>query len=177
MVTKAASTAAGVSLRRVLLDCLAVVGAVAAVIHFAVAGEHFAEFWGFGVFMLGVAWLQVIWAAGLRRWDSRLWLALGGALNGVVVVVYVITRTVGDVIGPTPTDVEPIGFGDALCTAAEVVCVAAVLLLVGLPLRRRLRVEQARGVLVATVVSAMVLLSVALVAGGPEMVMSGGGMG
>lgn len=35
--------------------CLAIAAAATAVVHFAVAGEHFAEYWLFGVFMLVVA--------------------------------------------------------------------------------------------------------------------------
>lgn len=34
--------------------CLVIASAAAAVIHFAVAGDHFAEYWLFGVFMLGI---------------------------------------------------------------------------------------------------------------------------
>jgi hypothetical protein len=32
-------------------------GVASTVIHFAIAGEHFQEYWLFGVFMLGAAWL------------------------------------------------------------------------------------------------------------------------
>ena len=82
--------------------CLAIAGAATAVIHFAVAGEHFAEYWLFGAFMLVVAWLQVMWSVAVvvRPWRWVLW---GGALmNAGVIVIYIITRTVGNIVGPTP---------------------------------------------------------------------------
>lgn len=171
------ATSAGFSpgtVRGVLLAVSAVLGVVCAVIHFAVAGEHYAEFWGFGVFMLGVAWLQLIWAVGLIGWPTRVWLGLGALLNAIIVVVYVITRTVGDVIGPTPTDVEPVGFGDAFCTACEVAAVALAVLLLARRLHRPVPRPAAVRTITMVAAAAMVLLSIALVAGGPEMVMSGG---
>src|SRR5258708_643783 len=111
---------ASITWRVLLLRCLAVTSIVAAVIHFAVSGQHFAEYWVFGVFMLAVAWLQLAWAVALIAAPSRALLALGAALNAVVIGVYVVTRTVGDIIGPTPHGTEPVGFGDAFCTACEV---------------------------------------------------------
>src|SRR5580693_5961103 len=110
--------------RKVLGYCLGIISVAAAVIHFAVAGEHFQEYWLFGVFMLVVAWLQLAWAIGIVLRPSR-WLLWGGAVvNAGIIVIYIITRTVGDVIGPTPHDVEPFGFGDGLCTVLEA-CVVA----------------------------------------------------
>ncbi|MBO0692965.1 MAG: hypothetical protein J2P58_08715, partial [Acidimicrobiaceae bacterium] len=50
------------SLRSVLLRTLAVLATLCAVIHFAVAGTHFQEYWAFGVFMVVAAWLQLAWA-------------------------------------------------------------------------------------------------------------------
>ena len=48
--------------RTVVLRCLAIVSAVCAVIHFAVAGSHYQEYWAFGAFMLGAAFLQSLLA-------------------------------------------------------------------------------------------------------------------
>lgn len=49
--------------QRVVLGGLAMLSVLAAVIHFAVSGSHFQEYWLFGVFMLGVGWLQASLAA------------------------------------------------------------------------------------------------------------------
>src|SRR6185437_13926365 len=72
--------------------CLAIAAAATAVIHFAAAGEHFAEYWLFGAFMLVTAWLQAAWSVGVvvRPW---LWLPWGGAaLNAGIIAVYIVTR-------------------------------------------------------------------------------------
>jgi hypothetical protein len=160
--------------RRVALYCLAIVSVVTSVIHFAVAGEHFQEYWAFGVFMLVVAWLQLSWAVLAIARPSRLLLWGGGFLNGGVVAVYIVTRTIGDVIGPTPHDVEPFGFGDGLCTVLEAVTVLGCAWLLCAKLDRQ--VQRHRLVLASATTGALaaILLSVALVDGGSEMVM---GMG
>jgi len=97
---------------------------VTAVIHFAVAGQHFQEYWLYGVFMLVVAWLQLLWAAAAIARPSRLLLACGVILNVAVVAVYIVTRTAGDVIGPGASSPEQAGFGDVLCTVLEAIVAA-----------------------------------------------------
>jgi hypothetical protein len=152
--------------------CLAIAAAATAVIHFAVAGEHFAEYWLFGAFMLVTAWLQAAWSVGVvvRPWR---WLPWGGAaLNAGIIAVYIVTRTVGDVVGPTPHDVEPVGFGDGLCTVLEAVVVVGSCWLLFSRKDWRVSRSQLFAVPGVSAVVAAVLLSVALVAGGPEMVMS-----
>lgn len=158
--------------RTVLLRCLAITSGVTAVIHFAVSGEHFTEYWAFGVFMLAVAWLQLAWSAGLLIRPSRRLLLLGAALNTGVVAVYVVTRTVGDVIGPSPHDVEPVGFGDAFCTAGEALIVIGSVLLLLRPFDRAVSRTASTAMPASAAALAVVLLSVSLLDGGPEMVMS-----
>ena len=175
MTDQAARPADGertVPTQRVVLGGLAMLSILAAVIHFAVAGSHFQEYWLFGVFMLGVAWLQLGWAAAALFRPTRLLVSSGAVLNAAVIVVYILTRTVGDMVGPDPGDVEPAGFGDLLCTVAEAVIVAGCLWLLVTRVSRPVRRDQASlaaatgaGVLAA-------LLSVALIDGGPEMVMT-----
>jgi len=166
-----------VPLNRVLLSCLAVFSVATAVIHFAVSGEHFQEYWLFGVFMLVVAWLQLLWAVLAVARPSRLLLWAGIVLNAGVIIVYIVTRTAGDVVGPTPNDVEPAGFGDLLCTGLEAIIVAGCGWLgTARTGRQAARHQVPRGRLLAvpgaTAAVIAVLLSVALVDGGPEMVMT-----
>jgi hypothetical protein len=163
-----------IPVRQVALYCLAIVSVVTSVIHFAVSGEHFQEYWAFGVFMLVVAWLQLSWAVAAIAKPSRLLLWGGGFLNGGIIAVYIVTRTIGDVIGPTPHDVEPFGFGDGLCTVLEAVTVVGCAWLLLAKLDRP--VQRHRLVLASATTGAFaaILLSVALVDGGSEMVM---GMG
>ncbi|HEX7355031.1 MAG TPA: hypothetical protein VF288_09400 [Mycobacteriales bacterium] len=162
------------TLRGLLVRALAVTALIPAVIHFAVAGEHFSEYWAFGVFMLVVAWLQLAWAIGLLVRPSRLVIAAGGLLNAGVVAVYIVTRTAGDVVGPDPHDVEPVGFGDAFCTACEVLLVVGVAVLLVRSLRRPVPQGWATAAVAGTAALGAVLLSVSLVDGGSEMVMSMG---
>ena len=96
--------------RTVVAYCLAVIGVATAVIHFAVAGAHFQEYWIYGVFMLVVAWLQLLWAIAAVARPSRLLWYGGTTLNVGVVAVYIVTRTAGDVIGPGAGSPEPAGF-------------------------------------------------------------------
>jgi hypothetical protein len=163
-----------VPLRRLAAYCLAIASVATAVIHFAVAGPHFQEYWVFGVFMLAAGWLQLAWAVLAVARPSRAVLCGGAVLNANIIAIYILTRTVGDMVGPTPGDVEPVGVGDLLCTGLE------ALILVGcfwLPHARPGRLVR-RNQLVATATAACgvtaALLSVALVAGGPEMVMAAG---
>ncbi|HEY1640208.1 MAG TPA: hypothetical protein VGG35_05950 [Streptosporangiaceae bacterium] len=161
-----------ISRSRAVIYSLAILSLATAVIHFAVAGEHFQEYWVFGVFMLVVAWLQLGWAIVAAVRPVRLLLWSGIVLNAGVVAVYIVTRTVGDVIGPTPHEVEPFGFGDGLCTVLEaLIVVGCAWLLFASPRQQRKPSLTLAPVFTGGVTAA--LLSVALVAGGPEMVMSG----
>ena len=158
--------------RQLMARCLAIISGVAAVIHFAVSGAHFEEYWAFGVFMLVVAWLQLAWAVWMWMAPSRLLIAAGAVLNAGVVLVYVVTRTVGDVIGPTPDEVEPVGFGDAFCTVCEALLVLGCVALLLWAFNRMVTRARSNTILAAVVTVAVVLLSAALVHGGSEMVMS-----
>jgi hypothetical protein len=163
--------------RRLVLGCLALVSVVTATIHFAVAGEHFKEYWVFGAFMLGSAWLQLLWS-GLAVLPAGpvlrqpLVLVYGLVLNAGIVVVYVLTRTVGDMVGPDPRDVEPVGFGDGLCTALEAVVAVACLVLLLRSRERQVAWQRVPWALGTVGALSAVLLSVALLDGGSEMVMS-----
>jgi hypothetical protein len=171
----AASGSPAVPGSRVAMYCLAILSVATAVIHFAVAGEHFAEYWLFGVFMLVTAWLQLLWAIVAVFRPSRPLLWSGTILNAGVVAVYIVTRTVGDVVGPTPHAVEPFGFGDGLCTVIEAIVAVGCAWLLIAKSDRRVRRDRLVMASAATGAVTALLLSVALVDGGPEMVMSASG--
>jgi hypothetical protein len=156
----------------VIARCLAILSGTAAVIHFAVANEHYQEYWAFGVFMIATAILQSAWVAAVLASPRRWVFAAGAVINGGIVAVYIVTRTYGDVVGPTPHEVEPIGFGDAFCTVLEVLLfIGCVALLLGWS--PNIRRSETSGWLVGATGAVMAaLLVVALLDGGPEMSMS-----
>ena len=158
--------------RRVILSCLAILSLATAVIHFAVAGSHFHQYWLFGVFMLVAGWLQLLWAVGAVARPSPPLLAGGALLNAAVIAVYVVTRTSGDVVGPTPHLTEPLGFGDGLCTVLEAAVATGCVWLLVAGADQRVRPAGLVRATAATGGVTAVLLSAALVTGGPEMVMS-----
>lgn len=152
--------------------CVAILSAATAVIHFAVAGAHFQAYWIFGVFMLVVAWLQAVWTAALVIGPRRWLVASGAIIDTAVIAVYLVTRTVGDVVGPAPDSAEPVGFGDALCTVLEIGVVVGCLWLLLSAKDWRVRRVQLSAIPAVTGAATAVMLSVALVVGGPEMVMT-----
>jgi hypothetical protein len=114
---------------------LAALSMAAAAIHFAVMGEHFAEYVAFGVFFSVVAWSQALWAVGVIVLPSRRLLLVGLIGNAVVILVWLISRTIGVPIGPEAGAPEPAAFIDVLSTILEVAIVAgtAILVLRGRP--------------------------------------------
>jgi hypothetical protein len=157
---------------RIITSCLALLAVATAVIHFAVAGSHFQQYWLYGVFMLVVAWLELLWAAAVIARPSRLVLGAGVILNVGVAAVYIITRTVGDIVGPGAGTPEAAGFGDVLCTVFDVIVAAGCVALLVIRADRQIERRHLRTVPAAVGAAIATLLSVALVAGGPEMVMT-----
>jgi hypothetical protein len=82
--------------------------AAAAGIHFAVAPEHFEEWWGFGVFFVLSGVGQLLWAA----WPSHRRLGVAG--NALLIALWAATRGSG---------YEPVGALDAATVVLEAVAV------------------------------------------------------
>lgn len=113
------------------LAALASLGAAG--LHFAVAPEHFHQYWLFGWFFLVAAWLQALWAVAIATSRARP-LAIAGALgNALLIAIWVWTRAVGVPVGPEAGAREALGFVDGVAVAFEVVAVA---LATALSLRR-----------------------------------------
>jgi hypothetical protein len=109
---------------------LAALSMAAAAIHFAVMGEHFAEYLAFGVFFSVVGWLQALWAVGVIVMPSRRLLLAGLVGNTLVISVWLLSRTAGLPIGPEAGAPEPAAFVDVLSTILEVAIVAVTAALV-----------------------------------------------
>jgi hypothetical protein len=111
----------------------------AALIHLWVIPEHFEEWWGYGGFFLVSAVAQGAYSAALLRRPRRPLLLLGIGGNVSIIVLYLLTRTVGvPFFGPHAGEVEGVGFADLFATTAELALVVALLgvLLRGLPRER-----------------------------------------
>ncbi|MFO1532083.1 MAG: hypothetical protein ABR562_00045 [Thermoplasmatota archaeon] len=121
---------------------------VAAGAHGFLAPEHFAEWWGYGLFFIFASALQAVWGLALLtnainpkdsgpRW-RRLktgFLVLGILGNVTTIVLYVVTRTVGiPLAGPQAGVVEEVAVVDIFTKVVEG---ATVFLLVAILLRLR----------------------------------------
>jgi hypothetical protein len=113
----------------VMQAALAMLSLAAAAIHFAVIGEHFAEYAAFGIFFSVVGWLQALWAVGVMVLPTRRVLLAGLVGNAVVVLVWIVSRTAGLPLGPDPGIAEPAAFVDVLSTILEVATVAGTAVL------------------------------------------------
>jgi len=142
-----------------LRNATAIFSAGAGAIHIAVIQAHFEEYWAFGVFFAGAAWLQILWAIWVVARPSRVVALTGIGINGAITPVWVVSRTVGVPLGPEPGVVEEAEFVDIVATSLQVLVILGAL---GLLSRGATRRDVGRGALVS---STLVLgLSVAVLA-------------
>jgi hypothetical protein len=104
---------------------IATASAGAAAIHYAVIAEHFEEWWGFGLFFVLSAVAQLAWAVLVVTSRSRRFIWLGVVGNAAIVVLWVVTRTAGTLLGPEPAMPEAVGLADSVATAFELTIVVA----------------------------------------------------
>ena len=134
---------------------VAALSLLAALIHLLVTPEHFEEWWGYGTFFLIAAVAQGAYGAALLRWPCRPLLLLGLGGNLSIVVLYLVTRTVGiPVFGPRAGEVEGFGAADVCATVSEL----AIVLGTGAVLLRGLSPQTRR---TALIVAAVAVLSLA----------------
>jgi hypothetical protein len=110
--------------------------------HGLVTQAHFQEWWGYGVFFLAAALCLVGFGLALIT-DAidprympgdvdrlrRLIYAVGAIGNVSILVLYVLTRTVGIPLGPGTGSVEPVGAIDVVAKASEVLAVLGLVVL------------------------------------------------
>jgi hypothetical protein len=151
-----------VPLGKVVVYCLAIVSTAAAVIHFAIASDHFQQFWLYSVYMIVVAWAQLAWAIAIAVRPSRPLLWSGAALGGAVLAGFIITGATGDAIGTAPPAAGLSGLGDGLTAVLEVLLIAGCAWVLTARLGRP--VQRQRLILAPATagVATAVLLSVAL---------------
>ena len=109
-----------VTLRAVVVTACALLSIGAAVIHFAVLGEHWQEWWGYGLFFAVAAWLQLAWAAVVVARPSPTLLVVGAVGSFAIAVLWLVTRTGGVPAGPAFGETESAAFADVLASVFEV---------------------------------------------------------
>jgi hypothetical protein len=114
-----------VPLGRTLTVIAAALSLGAAAIHYSVIGVHAEEWWAYGLFFVGVAWFQTLWAVVIVNRPSPSLLAVGALVNLGVAFLWVWTRVAGLPAGPQAGVVEPVGVLDTLSFAFELGVVAA----------------------------------------------------
>jgi hypothetical protein len=134
-----------------------------AAIHFAVAKMHFDEYTLFGLFFVGSGIAQLVWPIWVlfRRWRPLFLLAAVG--NAAIVALWAVDRIWGLPLGPTPWKPDPVGFGDSITAAFELLLVAiCAALFVG---ERRARLGRTSALALTLGVIALTALSLLSVLG------------
>ena len=108
---------------RLMRYSVASAAAGAAAIHYAVVAEHVEEWWGFGLFFVASAVAQLAWAVAVVASRSRALIWAGVVGNAAIVVLWIVTRTAGTLVGPEPATPEPIALADSVATVFEVTIV------------------------------------------------------
>jgi hypothetical protein len=154
---------------------LGLLSMAAALIHFAVIEQHWAENWLYRAFFIAAGLAQLAWALIIPAAPARPLLWAGVAGNALVVITWIITRTAGSLVGPQAATPAKAGFGDLVSTALEALIVAGGLALLARRPRGRAgwRAEQARAVAALAVVPFLVLSLYSAVGGSPFVSMVG----
>lgn len=120
----------GQTSRQRLLSAAAVLSLLAALIHVWVMPEHFAEWWGYGLFFLVAAAAQALFAVVVLKAPTPAVLGAGIVGNVAIIVLWAYTRTVGIPLGPHAGEVEAVGAIDVVSKLVELalVLVLAILL-------------------------------------------------
>jgi hypothetical protein len=156
----------------VMLASLSLGGAA---IHLAAAPSHYVELGDLGAGFLVAAVLQAASARSILRGSTARTMHVGIAINATILTAWVVSRSVGLPIGPTPGVPELVGLPDGLAAAFEGLLVAGLVILrLGLDGRVTVRVPAARPVLAVMIVPVLglVMLTTSLaslaVVGGAE---------
>ena len=104
----------------------------AGLVHILVSPVYFAQWIGYGAFFVTVAALQGIGAMALTAGRPHRFFYWAGIVgNGGVVLMWVITRTVGiPFFGPAAGEVQPVGVPDLLATLIELALIVHLAVLV-----------------------------------------------
>ncbi len=100
-------------------------------IHLWATPAHLEQWWAYGTFFIATAAGQGAFGVALLRRAAQPLILAGIWANAAIIVLYVVTRTVGLPLGPHVGAVEDAGVLDMLATVAEVGVVVALVALLG----------------------------------------------
>lgn len=103
---------------------IAVAGCVSAGIHLAVMPSHWQQAVVYGGFFLAAAAAQLTGSLLVLQRAGG-WLRANAMVNVMLLAVWLLSRTVGPVVGPARGRPEPVGLLDAVSVALELVVVLA----------------------------------------------------
>lgn len=166
-VRQEGGSGAGVSAAVIGRRVAAVCSLGAAAIHFGITGEHFAQWWAYGVFFILLGAFQVGWAVAAWVTSNRGLLFAAIAVNSGALVLWAVTRTTGLPFGPNPGSPEAIGVADLASGVLEA-AVVAVLVVLAVLRRPARRVSGVTATAVTAVVGALVLGTAGVALAAPE---------
>lgn len=154
-----AQLGAPLTLRSVVVAACALLSTGAAVIHFAVLGEHWDEWWGYGLFFGIAAWLQLGWAAVVVARPSSKLLVAGAVGSFAIAVLWLVTRTEGVPAGPAFGETESAAFPDVLASVFEVLLGLSALAVVAAPAKKLTLRRWVGGVAILAVAAGVVTMT------------------
>jgi hypothetical protein len=105
----------------------AAASAQAALVHNWALPPHFREWWGYGLALFLMAAAQGFYSGAVLLWPRRSVLVAGIAGNAAILVLYVVTRTLGvPLVGPHAGQVEAVAMPDLAAAIAEAALVIAL---------------------------------------------------
>lgn len=107
-----------------------VLSVAAAYAHVVYVPSHWRDWWAYGLFFLATGVFQTVYAVVVVRRPTALVALVGIVANLSIVGMYFVSRSVGIPMGPHTGVKERVGTSDLATTAAEIVLVGALLLLV-----------------------------------------------
>jgi hypothetical protein len=112
---------------RMVLFAAAALSLVDALVHALVAPEHFAEWWGYGIFFVLTAAFQVLYSVVLLLRSQPPVLLAGVVGNLMLMALYIITRTAGvPLLGPSAGEAQMVEQIDLVSKTVEVALVVAL---------------------------------------------------
>lgn len=111
-----------------IVAALASIGAAA--VHFTVAADHWSAWWGYGAQFVVAAAFQLGWGVAAMMSRSHALLGVGATLQTVFIAAWVITRTLGQPIGPAAGVAEPVGAPGVLTVLMELTTIVAAVAII-----------------------------------------------